>query len=367
MQVPFNDLKTQYNSIKEEIKEAMNSVLDSCSYVNGKAILDFEKNFLNFHPAKFASGCTNGTSAITVSLRALGVGPGDEVITVANTFIATVEAIHEVGAKPILIDCQKDSYNMQADDIQKSITDKTKAIIAVHLYGNPCNIKKVSRIAKENKLFLIEDSAQAHLATCAGQAIGTFGDTATFSFYPGKNLGAYADAGMIISSCEKLSNKIKMHIDHGRTSKYTHEFLAGNYRISSLQAAVLDVKLKYINAWTNRRIEIAQLYNHSFKENEFKLIQVEKENKCVYHLYVVEVSNRDEVMSYLNKNNIACGIHYPIALHLQPALKHLNYDKGSFPNTETSAERIISLPIYPDMTNEQVHFVIEHFLEIAKK
>lgn len=367
MKVPFLDLDAQYSSIKEEVLNAIELVLDSKQFIQGNICEKFSEDFLKVHGGEYGVGCSNGTSAITISLRALNIGPGDEVITVANTFFATVEAIAEVGATPVLVDCYPDTYSINVEQIEKAITSKTKAIIPVHLYGNPAKMDQILNLADNHGLKIIEDCAQAHLATYKGKPVATFGDTGTFSFYPGKNLGAYGDAGFVLSKSAELNKLITMHLNHGRTKKYEHDFLAGNYRMDGIQAAVLSVKSKYISEWTNLRIKAAKYYDEKLSNTDLKVITVQEDSKCVYHLYVVEVSNRDEAIKHLNDNGISCGIHYPIPMHMQPACSHLPYKEGDFPVSENASRRILSLPIFPEITREQQDFVISKLLEVAKK
>lgn len=358
MLVPFLDLKAQYLSIKSEIHKAIDDVLESQHFIQGPFAEKFEQNFLKVHGGNYGVGCANGTSAITVALRALGITHGDEVITVANTFFATVEAICEVGGKPVFVDCDPQTYNMNVAQVEKLITPRTKAIMPVHLYGNPSDMNAICKIAEKHNLKVIEDCAQAHLASINAKAVGTFGDAGTFSFYPGKNLGAYGDAGFILSSDSEVHNLIKMHVNHGRTKKYEHDFMAGNFRIDGIQAAILNVKLKYINDWTEKRIKAAHFYDQHFKSSGIKVINVLPGHKCVYHIYLIEVPNRDEIASKLAQEGIQTGVHYPIPLHLQPACKFLNYQNGDFPVAENSAKRILSLPIFAEITEEQQLHVI---------
>jgi dTDP-4-amino-4,6-dideoxygalactose transaminase len=364
--VPFVDLDAQYLSIKQEVLSAIEGVLESKQFIQGKLSEEFVQDFIKVHGGNYGVGCSNGTSAITVSLRALGIGPGDEVITVANTFFATIEAIAEVGATPVLIDCDRETYSMDVEKVANAISKKTKAIIPVHLYGNPAKMDNISEIAKRHNLNIIEDCAQAHLSTYKNQAVGTFGDAGTFSFYPGKNLGAYGDAGLVLAKNKELNDLISMHVNHGRTKKYEHDFLAGNYRMDGIQAAILSIKSKYIESWTNQRIEAAAFYDSKLEHSGLKVIKKQEQGKCVYHLYVVEVSNRNEVMNYLKENNISCGIHYPVPMHLQPACKHLGYEKGDFPVSEMSSDRIVSIPIFPEISNEQQEFVVNKLLDVAR-
>lgn len=366
IQVPFVDLKIQYQELKNEIQEAVNEVFESCQFIQGNYAQQFEKNFCEVHGAKYGVGCSNGTSAITAALRAMNIGPGDEVITASNTFFATVEGIHEVGAKIILVDCKPDTYGIDPQKVEEVINEKTKAIIPVHLYGNTCDMDQITALAKKYNLQILEDCAQAHLAKYNNQAVGTFGATGIFSFYPGKNLGAYGDAGFITATSEDLETKLRMHVNHGRIGKYEHEFLASNFRMDGVQAAILDVKLKRLKKWTELRQNVAKFYDSKLRDRGFKIIEIEPKGECVYHLYIVEVENRDEVSKALKDKGVATGVHYPIPLHQQPALNFLNLKDEMFPISTNSAKRILSLPIFPEITEEQRNHVIDCFLEVAR-
>jgi dTDP-4-amino-4,6-dideoxygalactose transaminase len=366
MKIPFVDLDAQYQSIKPEILKAIEGILDSKDFIQGKSVEDFSKKFNEVIGTKHTVGCANGTSAITVAFRSLGIGHGDEVITVANSFFATPEAIAEVGATPVFVDCEPDTYSIDVKQIEAKITNKTKAIVPVHLYGNPADMNAITALAKKHNLKVVEDCAQSHMATLDGRATGTFGDAGTFSFYPGKNLGAYGDAGAIITQSDDLHQNLAMQVNHGRTKKYEHDFLAGNFRMDGIQAAVLSVKLKYLNDWTNKRIFFAERYNELLKASGLKVIKLRPGAKCVYHIYLVEVSNRDEVMNHFKEMGIQCGVHYPIPLHEQPALKHLGYKKGDFPVTERCSQRILSLPMYAEFSTEMQDVVVKELLKVAK-
>jgi dTDP-4-amino-4,6-dideoxygalactose transaminase len=367
MKIPFVDLKAQYKQIKPEILKKIEEVIESQQFVMGDYEKQFAKDFCGVHGSKFAVGCSNGTSAITVALRSLGIKAGDEVITPVNSFFATPEAIVEVGATPIFVDCEAGTYSIDLKLLEAAISEKTKAIIPVHLYGNPANMLAIKSLANKYSLMLIEDCAQAHLARVNGQAVGTFGEFGTFSFYPGKNLGAYGDAGEVITQDENLFKTATMNINHGRTKKYEHDFCAGNFRMDGIQAAVLSVKVKYLSDWTDKRIQAAKWYNEALLAEGFKVLEVKENYKCVYHLYPVEVSNRDEVVSHLKSKGISTGVHYPIPLHLQPALRYLDRGEGDFPVAELAAKRMLSIPIYAEITREQQDYVLNEFLKVAKK
>lgn len=366
MKVPFVDLNAQYELIRDEMIKTTIEVLDSKNFIEGPYVENFSKSFVAVHGGEYAWGCSNGTSAISVALNVLKIGPGDEVITVANTFFATVEAIAEVGAKIVLVDCDPATYSIDIKKVREKINKNTKAIIPVHLYGNPVNMTELCLLAEEFNLLIIEDCAQAHMAKHKNQAMGSFGSFGTFSFYPGKNLGACGDAGLILAKNAELLKQVKMFVNHGRLGKYEHEILAGNHRMDGIQAAILSVKLKYLSEWTKKRQAIAKRYDESLKKAGFKVIEVDEQNECSYHLYVVEVSNREEVSEHFRKNDIGFGVHYPIPMHKQPALSHLNFREGDFPVSEKAAKRILSLPMYAELTEEQQRYVIQNFFEVAK-
>jgi dTDP-4-amino-4,6-dideoxygalactose transaminase len=362
-QIPFVDLESQYNSIKSEIHDKIIEILDSRAFIQGRFVEEFENDFASMHGSQFALGCSNGTSAICLALKSLGIGAGDEVITTAHTFIATGEAICHVGATPVFVDIDPDAYNMNPECVEKAITDKTKAVIPVHLYGNPCKMDEIMDIARRHGLFVVEDCAQAHFAKYDGKHVGTFGDMGTFSFYPGKNLGAYGDAGCVITQNEKYAVQLKKLRDHGRLSKYEHDIIGYNFRMDGLQAGVLQVKLKYIEAWNKARLENAFYYDEKFNAVSVKVIQSYDTSQPVYHLYVIQTENRDKVMDHLKSKGIACGIHYPLPLHLQPAFQYLKYSKGDLSCTEYAADRILSLPMCPELTKEQIDYIcaeVEH-------
>lgn len=360
------DLEAQFKSVETELRQAMEDVLQARSFIQGPAVNKFNQEFLKIHGGRFGVGCANGTSAITVALRALGVGPGDEVLIPNHTFFGTAEPVVEVGARPVLVDIDPEYRQLDLKKAASLVTAKTKAIIPVHLYGLPEPMDQIMAFARERGLKVIEDCAQSHLAKWKGQAVGTFGDLATFSFYPGKNLGAFGDAGFILTQDEKLFDFVKRYVDHGRKEKYLHEFFGGNFRMDGLQGAVLAAKLPHMPKWTERRRELAKAYDEQLKPKGFLVLKPRAEATPVYHLYVVEVSNRAEVMESLKAAGIESGIHYPVPLNRQPAFAALGYKEGQFPVSERMSERILSLPFFPEMTVTQMNRVVTEFLKVAK-
>jgi dTDP-4-amino-4,6-dideoxygalactose transaminase len=376
MNVPFLDLKAQYNSIKNEINPAIQNILDNSSFVLGKAVEDFEKEFAKLHEVKYCVALNTGTAGNHVALWALDIKPGDEVIIPANTFIATAWGATLCGAKPVFVDCEPEGYNIDPSKVESAITKNTKAIVAVHLYGQPASMNPLIEIAKKHNLYLVEDAAQAHHAEYENKKVGNFGIITSFSFYPGKNLGAYGEGGAIITNDEQLAKKAKMLRDHGSLEKYQHQVFGHNYRMEGLQGAVLGVKLKHLANWTEKRREVARKYNEFLKGVEFIDLPAEKPNvKHVYHLYVVQIlkgggektkSVRDKLALNLKEKGIATGLHYPIPLHLQECFRHLDYKFGDFPISETLSDACLSLPIYPEITDDQIEFVSTNILKFFK-
>ncbi|RIK67022.1 erythromycin biosynthesis sensory transduction protein eryC1 [candidate division KSB1 bacterium] len=358
VQIPFLDLKAQYRTIKAEVDEAMQRVVENCDFVGGAAVDEFEKNFANFCQAPYAVGVSNGADALYLALKALGIGPKDEVITVPNTFIATASAISRTGAAIRFVDVDSATLEMDVTQLERAITHRTKAIMPVHLYGQMPEMNTILAMAEQHQLYVIEDAAQAHGAKYHGRVAGSMGVAACFSFYPGKNLGAYGDGGVVVTRDEELANRMRQLRDQGRVSKYEHLMIGYNHRLDTLQAAVLDVKLRHLPAWNARRREIAALYRSYL--HDYKNVQVMREpegQEGVYHLFVVQVAQREAVQNRLKASGIATGIHYPLPLHLQPAYQHLGLKRGSFPVSEAAAEKVLSLPMYAEMTNAMVEHV----------
>ena len=364
MKISFVDLKAQYFSIKEEIDQAISNVIQDFAFIGGKYAKAFELKFANYIGVENCIGVGNGTDALYIALKALGISEGDEVVTAANTFIATSEAITMTGAKVVFIDCNKETYNIDIDKLEHIIADKTKAIIPVHLYGQPADMDKIRDVARKHNLYIVEDAAQAHGSEYQGQRIGTIGDMACFSFFPGKNLGAYGDAGAIVTNNDELARKARMFANHGRIEKYNHEFEGTNSRLDGLQAAILDVKLKYLDKWTDRRRTIAKMYDVGLKDIVITP-SVMPNAKHVYHLYVIRIKNRVKVKELLAEKGIATGIHYPIPLPFLEAYSYLGHKPADFPFAYSMKDEILSLPIHGDMTDEQVEYVISSLKDIV--
>lgn len=355
MNIPFVDLKKQYMSIKTEIDNAIQSVINDTAFIKGKFVAKFEKDFKNAYKTKHVISCANGTDAIYIALKALGIGEGDEVITVANTWISTSETISQTGAKPIFVDIDPEFYLIDIDLIESKITKKTKAIIPVHLYGQPVNMDALKKICNQYNLYMIEDCAQAHFAEWRGQKVGTFGDIGTFSFFPGKNLGAYGDAGAVITNNDRLAEKMRMFANHGALIKHQHEIEGINSRMDGVQAAILSVKLKYILDWTKKRIQVASYYSE-FLENEKSIIlpKINKYAKHVFHLYVVRVDNRQEIIDALHNLGVQTGIHYPTPLPFLKAYQYLEAKSTDFPVSYNFQNKILSLPMYPELSKKNI-------------
>ena len=359
MKVPFFDLKKQYFSIKEEIASTLKSVFEDSAYSDGKYVAEFEKNFAAFCSTKYAIGVNSGTSALHLALLSLGLGKDDEVIIPANTFISTAWAASYVGAKIVFVDCDPVTWQVCPINLEKSITDKTKLIIGVHLYGHPFPLDEIKNIADKYGIFLIEDAAQAHGAKYKGIDIGSVGDMACFSFYPGKNLGTYGEGGCIVTNNQEYNEKIRMLKNHGSKRKYFHEIIGYNMRMGGIEGAVLNTKLKYLKIWNGQRKNIALRYINEIKNPKIRLPHLDPEVDSVFHLFVVTTKDRDGLQNYLSSNNIGTGKHYPVPCHLQQAYKNLGYKINDFPNTEYLSKHCLSIPIFPELENLMVDKVID--------
>jgi dTDP-4-amino-4,6-dideoxygalactose transaminase len=359
--IPLVDLKAQYDSIKSEIDSAVSAVINQTAFIGGSFVKEFEQEFARYCGVKHCVGVANGTDALFIALKALGVGPGDEVITVANSFIATSEAIKMAGAQVVFVDIDPKTYLIDVSLIEAKITPRTKAIIPVHLYGQPADMQAVRAIAKKHHLFVIGDAAQAHGAADKGVPIAQLADITAFSFYPGKNLGAYGDAGAFVTDNEEWAARGRMLANHGRTKKYDHDFEGVNSRLDGLQAAILSVKLRHIERWTESRRRIASRYNEALKGLDLTVPSERPDVRAVYHLYVVRMPSgkREKMQSWLAAQGIATGIHYPIALPYLKAYERLGHADRDFPEALKAATEILSLPMFPELKDDHVQFVAD--------
>ncbi len=357
--INFVDLSKQYTPIKDEINNAIQNVIDNTSFILEKEVSDFERNFADFCTTKYCVGIGSGTDALYLALKSLGIGPGDEVITAANTFIATALAISHCSAKPVLVDCKPDVYTIDVDKIEKAITDKTKAIIPVHLYGQPADMDPILELAEKYSLAVVEDACQAHGAEYKGRKTGCLGKIGCFSFYPGKNLGAYGDGGAVVTNDEEIAERIKLLRNYGEKVKYHHSIKGFNTRLDSIQASVLNVKLKYLEEWNELRRKNAKLYSSRLDRAEILLPIEEKFAKHVYHLYVIRTKKRNELQEFLKQKGIDTGIHYPVPIHLQEAYLEFGNMQGKFPVTEKVSNEILSLPMYPELSREEIEYVAD--------
>ncbi len=360
MKVNFLDLKVQYEAIREEIAAVLQAVLDKTAFAGGPFVVQFEEEFAAYCQTEHAVGVGSGTEALWIALLAAGVGPEDEVITTPNTFIATAEAISFTGATPVFVDIDEQTHNMDSNLLEAAITNKTKAVIPVHLFGQPADMDPIRIVANKYDLFLLEDACQAHGAEYKDRRTGSLGDAGAFSFYPGKNLGAYGEAGAVTTNDADLAAKMKMIRDHGQAAKYYHDMVGWNGRMDGFQGAVLSVKLKYLDQWNEARRNNAQLYLENLSGVEGIIIPEEADfARHVYHLYAIRVqdADRDAFMKSLNEKEIFCGIHYPVPVHLQKAYASLNLGPGSFPVAEKCASEYVSLPMFPELTQEMIQHV----------
>lgn len=354
-ELPLVDLHRQYETIKPEIQAAVNGVLERTDFIMGKAVAEFEAAFAAFCGARYAIGLASGTAAIHLALHALGVGPGDEVITVPNTFIATTEPIISLGAKPVFVDVDRERFTIDPAKLEDAISPKTRAIMPVHLYGLCADMDPILEIGKRHGIPVVEDAAQAHGAIYRGHKAGTMGIMGCFSFYPGKNLGAYGDAGGLVTDDPTLAERIGRLRNHGRRDKYEHLEPGYGERLDTLQAAILKVKIAHLDEWNERRRYVAGCYHQELASiPDVELPKVPSDCEHVFHLYVIRHPRRDAIQAYLKKQGVHSGIHYPIPLHLQPALQQLGYTRGDFPVAEEVSGQILSLPLFPEMTKEDI-------------
>jgi dTDP-4-amino-4,6-dideoxygalactose transaminase len=358
--IPLVDLKEQFQPLKKEIMTEIEGVLDNMELFLGENVFQLESEFAKYCQTRFAVGVGSGTDALYLSLRAVGVGRGDEVITVANTFIATAEAIVQTGAQPVFVDIDADTYTIDATKVEAAITERTKAILPVHLYGYPADMDRIMAIARKHGLRVIEDACQAHGAEYKGVKVGTIGDAGAFSFYCSKNLGAYGEGGMVVTKDREIATQVQVLRDHGRNGKYQHAVMGTNSRLDELQSAILRVKLRHLDEWNTMRRALAAEYNRQLFGIEEIVRPTERPHaEHVYHLYVIRTPDREGLSTWLRKHNIATGVHYPIPIHLQQAWLAVGYSGGSLPITEASSQEILSLPMYPELTVDQVHYICQ--------
>ncbi|MEK6794980.1 MAG: DegT/DnrJ/EryC1/StrS family aminotransferase [Spirochaetota bacterium] len=357
--IPFFDLKRQQASLADEIEPAFRAVCEQTAFAGGPFVEAFEKAFAQYCGTRFCAGLNSGTVALHFAMNALGIGPGDEVIVPANTFIATAWGVTHSGATPVFVDCDADTWTIDPAGIQAKVTKKTKAIIGVHLYGQPCDVDAIAEIAEKNELFFVEDCAQAHGATFRGKRVGGFGAMGCFSFYPGKNLGAYGEAGAVTADNPAYVEHIAMMRNQGSKVRYYHEVIGYNERMDGVQAAILGVKLKHLDGWNKRRRAIAGMYRKGITNKKIRMQREPSDRESVYHLFVIMVDGHEALLRHLNTHNIFPGQHYPVPCHLQKAYRHLGHTSGDLPNAERLAASCLSLPMYPELTDEEVSRVID--------
>ncbi|HEU5479031.1 MAG TPA: DegT/DnrJ/EryC1/StrS family aminotransferase [Candidatus Tumulicola sp.] len=365
MHVPFVDLKAQYASIKPQVRESIDEVLDAASFIMGPQVRRFEEAFARYVGARHCVGVESGTGALKVALEALDIGPGDEVILPANTYVASAMAVSATGALPVLVDCD-DAYLIDTAAVEAAITPRTKAVMPVHLYGQAVPMQPLLDLARRHGLRVIEDACQAHGAYWRGRRVGSVGDVGCFSFYPGKNLGAYGDAGAVVTGDDAIAERVRLLRDFGQQRKYEHLIRGDNCRLDSIQAAVLAVKLEHLDDWNARRLAHARRYDALLAQAGFPVPRRLADDGHVYHLYVTQVPERAAVAEELARRGVQTGIHYPIPIHLQPAYRDLGYERGRFPNAEAAAERILSLPMFAELTGEQIEYVVAALVEATR-
>ena len=365
--IPFVDLKAQYAGIKDEVNAAIQGVLESCQFTLGSEVAAFEEEFATYSQAQYGIGVNTGTSALHLALLAAGIGPGDEVITVPFTFVATVAAIYYTGATPVFVDINPRTFTIDVKAIEGAITERTKAILPVHLYGQPADMDPILEIAKRHGLVVIEDAAQAHGAEYKGRRVGSLGDMGCFSFYPGKNLGAYGEGGMVVTSNAEYTRTIRMLRDWGAEQKYHHVLKGYNFRLEGIQGAVLRVKLRHLETWTEARRTAARHYDELLSDSGVLTPQAMPYARHVYHIYAIRTAQRSEWQQALQAKGIQTGIHYPIPVHLLPAYADLGYTKGDFPHSEQAADEVLSLPMFAELTRAQCEEVSEAVTMLANQ
>ena len=366
--IPFVDLKAQFLGIQAEVGPAMDAVLKECDFILGAAVDRFERQFADFVSAKFGVGASNGLDALRLALEVLGIGPGDEVILQANTYIASALAVSAVGARPVLVDCESDTYNIDPRQIENAVTSRTKAIMPVHLTGQAPDMDAIAAIARRHRLYVVEDAAQAHGTRYKGRACGSLGDVAAFSFYPGKNLGAYGDGGFVSTNSAEMDARLRKLRNYGQERKYLHVEKGGNARLDTLQAAVLEVKLRHREKWNGQRVLHAQRYRNGLAGiGDVRIQSCAEYSTHVYHLFILETDRREELQRWLTDRGIQTGIHYPIPVHMQPAYADLGYQERDFPNAEAAAKRMLSLPMFPELTEEQIDRVVREIRDFFER
>jgi dTDP-4-amino-4,6-dideoxygalactose transaminase len=356
--VPFVDLKAQYHTIQKEIDVAIARVLETSQFVLGQEVSSFEEEFAAYCQACYGVGVNSGTSALHLALLAAGLGPGDEVVTIPFTFVATVAAVCYTGAKPVFVDIEPESFTMDVTQIEKAINKRTKAILPVHLYGQPADMDPILDIARRHKVKVIEDAAQAHGAEYKGKRVGSLGDLGCFSFYPGKNLGAYGEGGMIVTNNPEYARTVRMLRDWGQERKYYHDLKGYNYRLEGMQGAILRVKLRHLEAWIEARRKHAAQYNETLPDRGVQIPKEMPYARHVYHIYGIRTPQREGLQGSLNGKGIQTGIHYPIPVHLQKAYADLGYRNGDFPHSEQAANEVLSLPMFAELTKAQISSVV---------
>jgi dTDP-4-amino-4,6-dideoxygalactose transaminase len=366
MQVPLLDLKSQYAKIKKDVLAAIGEVLDSQICIGGPKVKELEEKVAAISECKYAVGVSSGTDALLASLMGLSIGSGDEVVTTPFTFFATAGCIARVGAKPVFVDIDPKTYNINPSLIQKAITKKTKAILPVHLYGQMAEMDPIMDIAKKHNLFVIEDAAQSISSAYKGKKAGGIGTCGCFSFFPSKNLGGIGDGGMVVTNDEKLAAKMKVMRDHGQNPTYYYNFVGGNFRLDPIQAAALLVKLPYLDEWSKGRRKNAEYYNKKFADTAIKTPYINPDCETVYNQYVIRTPQRDKLMEHLKQNGIGCAIYYPMPLHIQKCFEYLGYKKGDFPESEKAANEVLAIPIYPELTDEMKDCVVDAIVSFLK-